>query len=76
MTETILTMDNGSQWTPVKTTESIGCASCDNIVDTPEEVASYPNGNCPQCGNTWTGAESKHVQVFVASPEPIGGGVL
>ena len=55
--DTILIMSNGSKWRPsiFKTIHS----SCNNAVDTPEEIASYPDGNCPQCGNTWTGSESR-----------------
>lgn len=73
MTETILTMANGSKWRPSTSRDTVHCATCDNAVDTPEEIASYPSGNCPQCGNLWTGAERKSTSVMVTSPEPIKG---
>jgi predicted RNA-binding Zn-ribbon protein involved in translation (DUF1610 family) len=73
MTDTIITMPNGSRWKPSTSQNLIHCASCDNAVDTPEEIASYPNGNCPQCGNSWTGSEAKGVRISVTSPEAISG---
>jgi hypothetical protein len=42
-------------------------------VDTPEEVASYPGGNCPDCGNNWTGAEKRSTSIIVTAPEAIEG---
>ena len=40
MTETILTMANGSKWRPSTSKDTVHCATCDNAVDTPEEIAS------------------------------------
>jgi len=74
--ETILTMDNGSTWRPSKSTDTIHCATCDNVVDTPEEIASHPDGNCPQCNNPWTGAEKRSTSIEVTAPEPITGSTL
>jgi predicted RNA-binding Zn-ribbon protein involved in translation (DUF1610 family) len=73
MSDTILTMANGSKWKPSTSQDLIHCASCDNAVDTPEEIASYPDGNCPQCGNNWTGSEAKGVRISVTAPEAISG---
>ena len=73
MSDTILTMANGSQWKPSTSQDLIHCASCDNAVDTSEEIASYPDGNCPECGNNWTGSEAKGVRISVTAPEAISG---
>jgi predicted RNA-binding Zn-ribbon protein involved in translation (DUF1610 family) len=69
----IITMPNGSRWRPSKSKEHIKCASCENLVDTPEELLSYPSGNCPDCGNSWTGAEGRGTVIYVTSPEEITG---
>lgn len=72
MTEEILTMDDGSQWHKVTTSQTIACASCGNEVDTEEEAQSYAsNGSCPSCGNSWT--EKRSVTIGVASPTPMAG---
>ena len=71
--DTNLIMSNGSKWKPSTSQDLIHCASCNNAVDTPEEIASYPDGNCPQCGNIWTGSESKGVRIFATAPEAISG---
>jgi hypothetical protein len=76
MTDTIITMADGSTWAPATSKDIIHCASCENAVDTPEEVASYPNGNCPDCGNPWTGSEGKGISISVTAPAPLGGGVF
>ena len=73
MSETIITMSNGSRWRPSTSQDLIHCASCDNAVDTPEEIASYPNGNCPNCGNAWTGCEAKGIRISVTAPEALSG---
>ena len=73
MTSTILVMNNGSHWKPATSSDKVHCVSCENIVDTPEEVASYPNGTCPQCGNAWTGAEKRSTSITVTAPEAIEG---
>ncbi len=73
MSDTILKMANGSKWKPSTSQDLIHCASCDNAVDTPEEIASYPDGNCLQCGNNWTGSEAKGVRISVTAPEAISG---
>lgn len=70
----ILIMDDGSQWLPATSIEVVRCAHCDNIVDTPEEAAAYPNGDCPECGNPWT--EKRSVAISVTVPQALGGEVL
>jgi len=74
--ETIITMPNGKQYLPSTSRDIVHCATCDNEVDTPEEIASYPDGNCPQCSNPWTGAEKKSTAITVTAPAPAGGGVM
>ena len=74
MTDNILTMPNGSQWKPSTSRDIVSCVSCDNEVDTPEEILSYPNGNCPDCGNPWTGSEKRSTIIQVTVPEQLGGG--
>jgi uncharacterized paraquat-inducible protein A len=76
MTDEPLTMPNGAQYLPATTRESKSCTNCDNIVDTPEELLSYPSGNCPQCGNPWTGAEPHNVEITVTMPVALGGGTM
>jgi hypothetical protein len=73
--ETIIVLGDGSKWRPSTSVDTIVCAheSCDNIVDTPAEVASYPDGNCPKCGNNWTGSEAKGVRISITAPEAISG---
>jgi len=73
MTNQILIMKDGSRWSPSTSQDLIHCASCENAVDTPEEIASYPDGNCPNCGNTWTGSEAKGVRITVTAPEALSG---
>jgi len=62
------------QWIPAKTTDKVECVNCGNEVDTPEEILSYPSGNCPQCGNTWTGSEKRSTMIEVATPIAAEGG--
>lgn len=76
MTDNILIMANGSRWLPSTSSDKVHCANCGNQVDTPEEIASYPTGNCPQCGDAWTGAERKDVAVKVTMPQALGGSTL
>ena len=71
--EHIIVLGNGTKWKPSKSEDLIHCASCDNAVDTPEEIASYPDGNCPDCGNSWTGSEATGVRISVTAPEAISG---
>ena len=73
MSDTILTMANGSKWKPSTISDTVHCVNCDNAVDTPEEVATYPNGNCPDCGQSWTGAERRSTSITVTAPEAISG---
>jgi uncharacterized paraquat-inducible protein A len=72
--ETIITMPDGSTWRPSTSQDTVSCASCDNLVDTPAEIASYPDGNCPVCGSTWTGDEKRSTLITVTMPESMSGG--
>lgn len=76
MSDNVITMVDGSKWLPSTSSDKVHCTNCGNEVDTPEEIASYPNGNCPQCGNPWTGAERKDVAIAVTVPQALGGEVL
>lgn len=76
MSDTIITMENGSKWRPSLSTDTVHCATCENVVDTPEEIASYPDGNCPQCGNPWNGAEKRSTSIQVTAPESVSGSTL
>jgi predicted RNA-binding Zn-ribbon protein involved in translation (DUF1610 family) len=72
--ETIITMADGSKWRPSTSRDIVSCASCDNEVDTPAEILSYPSGNCPNCGNSWTGSEKRSTMITVTMPESMSGG--
>ena len=74
--QTVIQMVDGSKWSPSTSSDKVHCANCGNIVDTPEEILSYPNGNCPDCGQTWTGAERKDVSIIVTMPQALGGQTL
>ena len=76
MTDTIITMSNGSQWRPSSSADTVHCINCENLVDTPEEIASYPDGNCPDCGQSWTGSEKRSTNVQVTMPVAISGSTL
>lgn len=74
MSETIITMADGSKWRPSTSIDRISCVSCDNEVDTEAEILSYPSGNCPNCGNTWTGGEKRSTMITVTMPQGLSGG--
>ena len=71
---TVINMPDGSKWRPATSKDTVHCANCDNKVDTPEELASYPHGNCPVCGSSWTGSEKRSTMIQVTMPESITGG--
>jgi predicted RNA-binding Zn-ribbon protein involved in translation (DUF1610 family) len=73
MTE-ILIMPDGTRWKPSSSSDTVECVNCNNAVDTPEEIASYPDGNCPDCGESWTGDERRSTTIIVTMPEQITGG--
>ena len=73
MSDTILTMSNGSKWRPSSSVDTIQCHNCGNLVDTPEEVATYPDGTCPDCGESWTEETKRHTAITVTAPEAISG---
>ena len=70
----ILIMPDGSRWKPSSSSDTVECVNCDNAVDTPEEIASYPDGNCPNCGSSWTGGENRSTMIQVTMPDSITGG--
>tara|TARA_R110002012_G_scaffold255727_1_gene435830 strand:+ start:2345 stop:2578 length:234 start_codon:yes stop_codon:yes gene_type:complete len=74
--ETIITLTDGSKWNPSTSEDKLQCHHCDNLVDTPEEVASYPDGNCPDCGKAWTGETKRHTKITVTMPQAANGGTL
>ena len=76
MSDSIITMLDGSTWRPSSSTDMGHGVNCDNAGDTPEEVASYPDGNCPDCGESWTGTEKRSTNIRVTAPEPISGSTL
>jgi NAD-dependent SIR2 family protein deacetylase len=76
MTDTIITMSNGSKWRPSGSVDTVYCVNCENAVDTPEEIASYPDGNCPDCGQSWTGSEKRSTNVQVTMPVAVFGSTL
>ena len=73
MSDTILIMSNGSKWKPSTISDTVHCVNCENAVDTPEEIATYPDGNCPDCGQSWTGKERRSTSIMVTAPEAISG---
>lgn len=73
--ESIITLEDGSKWRPSTSKDLVSCALCPNTVDTPEEIASWPEGKCPDCGNPWTGNEKRSTVISVTVPESIGSGV-
>ena len=75
MSDTIITMPDGSKWSPSTSTDVIQCANCDNVVDTEAEAQSYANdGSCPDCGNSWT--EKRSTTITVTMPNSLGGGTM
>ena len=70
---TVITMPDGSKWRPSTSTDKVTCENCDNEVDTPEKIASYPGGKCPKCGESWTGKEKRSTSITVTAPEAISG---
>lgn len=70
---TVITMPNGSRWKPSTSSDTVHCINCNNAVDTPEEISSYPEGTCPDCGQGWTGVEARSTTITVTAPEAIKG---
>ena len=71
--EHIIVIGDGSKFRPSTSVDIVHCSYCDNVVvDTPEEVASYPDGTCPNCGQSWTGETKRHTAITTA-PEAISG---
>ena len=60
-------------WIPSTSSDTVHCNSCGNAVDTPEEILSYPDGNCPDCGQSWTGSERRSTSIMVTAPEAVRG---
>jgi len=70
---TVITMPDGSRWKPSTSSDTVHCKNCGNAVDTPEEILSYPNGTCPDCGQNWTGSERRSTSILVTAPEAVRG---
>lgn len=70
---TIITMPDGTRWKPSTSSDMVHCEGCGNAVDTPEEILSYPSGTCPDCGESWTGAERRSTSITVTAPEAVRG---
>ena len=73
MSDTVINMPDGSKWSPSTSVDVVQCESCGNLVDTPAEIASYPEGNCPDCGEAWKGIEVRATTITVTAPEQING---
>jgi predicted RNA-binding Zn-ribbon protein involved in translation (DUF1610 family) len=73
MSNQVIQMPDGTRWKPSTSSDMVHCVSCNNAVDTPAEIASYPGGNCPDCGQSWTGAEKRSTTIIVTVPEAIKG---
>jgi len=69
----VITMVDGSQWSPSTSISKVHCHNCGNAVDTPEEFNSYPDGNCPDCGDSWLGSERIDTTIVVTQPQQMGG---
>jgi predicted RNA-binding Zn-ribbon protein involved in translation (DUF1610 family) len=70
---TIIRMPDGTCWKPSTSSDKVHCENCGNAVDTPEEILSYPDGNCPDCGQSWTGSERRSTSITVTAPEAVRG---
>ncbi len=73
MSDTVINMPDGSKWSPSTSVDVVQCESCGNLVDTPAEIASYPEGNCPDCGEAWKGGEVRATTITVTAPAQING---
>jgi uncharacterized paraquat-inducible protein A len=73
MSGQIIQMPDGTQWKPSTSSDTVHCVNCDNAVDTPQELASYPDGDCPDCNQPWTGLERRSTTISVTMPEQISG---
>ena len=73
MSDTVINMPDGSKWSPSTSVDVVQCENCGNLVDTPAEIASYPDGDCPDCGESWTGSEVRATTITVTAPAQING---
>lgn len=75
MSDTVIQMPNGDRYSPSSSTDVIQCANCSNVVETEAEAKSYAaDGNCPECGNSWS--EKRSTTITVAMYESLGGGTM
>ena len=74
LTSTILTLPGGRERDASAGTDNVYCEGCDNVVASPDTLASYPSGECPQYGTAWTGKEKRSTLIQVTMPESIMGG--
>lgn len=58
---------------PSTSVDLIHCDNCNNAVDTPAEHATYPDGQCPECLEPWTGTERRGVRIFATVPDAASG---
>lgn len=70
---TVIKTPDGKSWKPATSSDIVACINCGNTVDTPVELRSYPDGQCPNCGVGWTGEERRSTTVVVTAPEPAQG---
>ena len=61
------------EYNPATSTDMVKCANCDNLVDTPEQIESYPDGNCPESGSSRTGEEKRSTIIQDTVPKTLGG---
>ena len=73
--ESIITLEDGSKWRPSTSTDSVSCALCPNVVDTPQRLRLGRRVIVLICGNPWTGNEKRSTVISVTVPESIGVGV-
>ena len=75
MSDTVITMPDGSKWSPSTSVDVIQCSVCGDVVDTEEEAQAYADGgDCPHCGNPWVTKRS--TTISVTSPAKISGGTM
>lgn len=73
MSDTVITMPNGDQYSPATSTETFQCASCDQSFATLAEAQAYA-ATCSTCSGSWT--EKRSTTISIAAPQPIGGDTL
>ena len=67
----MVVMPDGGRWLPATSNETVKCEHCGNLSAFSKK--SYPDGNCPVCGNPWTGKERQDAVICVTMPQAISG---